>query len=212
MNGLKQVKSLRDRLLLFRSGDYIAVNKPLGIETVAGKEPPRALRSLLEEMKLIKESCPIPIHSLRSDVSGVQLLSLNATAGLQARCMIREGQFWRCKFWAIVSGRIKGRNCEGVINVPMKNGKIVSEGDPSITHWKLLKYSSEERLSLLELEPRTIFPDQIHIHCESVLQCPIVTDHGLHVYKMKACLPDDIEVQAPVLNEFRNKMQSLGWL
>ena len=212
MSGSKSVKYLRDKLLLFRNEDYIAINKPLGIETISGREVPRALRSLLDEMNLVKSSCPVPINSMKKTVSGVQLLSLNVSSGVQARTLMKDGQFWRCKYWGIVSGRIKGRNSEGVVNVPLKDGKISSEGINSITHWKILKYSSEAGLSLLEFEPRTLVDDQILIHCESVLRCPVLLEYGLHLVHVDACLPDNFQIKAPVLNEFKNKMQSLGWL
>lgn len=207
----RTVRALREELLLFRNEDFLAINKPLGIPTVAGREPPRAFRSLLEQMELVKSSCPIPINSMSSNTSGIQLMSLHATAGKHARAMINEGQFWRYKYWGILSGRLRSKTGEGVINVPLKDGKIDSDGEHSITHWKRLKYSSQDQLSLIEFEPRTDFQGQIEVHASEVLKCPLVSEVGLHLIELTAFLPDKLNIQAPIRNELKMKMQSLGW-
>jgi 23S rRNA-/tRNA-specific pseudouridylate synthase len=212
MSGSRSIKKLREQLLLFRNEDYIGINKPLGFETKAGKEVPKPFRDLLEQMELVKSSCPVPINSMGSSVSGVQLMSLHASAGKQARAMMKEGQFWRCRYWGIVDGIIKGRNDRGTINVPVKDGVIHPDGEPSITHWKLLKYSTEERISLIEFEPRTEVPNQIFLHSEANLKTPIIAESGIHLVEVSACLPEALDIKAPVQNEFKLKMQTLGWL
>jgi 23S rRNA-/tRNA-specific pseudouridylate synthase len=211
MSKSRTIRALRDQLLLIRNEDFIAINKPLGIASCAGKEPLKSLKCILEQMELVKSSCPIPINSLPGNVSGIQLMSLHSTAGKHARAMIKEGQFWRSKYWAIVSGKIKSRNCQGIVNVPLRDGKIDSDGDPSITHWKLLKHSSIDGLSLIEFEPRTDVLGQIEIHSAEVLGCHVLPELGLHLAELTAFLPDKLNIHAPVVNEFKLKMQSLGW-
>ncbi len=210
MNKQRAVKLLRDQLVLFRNEDYLAINKPLGIETISGKEPPRSLREILDHLLMIKTSCPIPMNSMGSDASGVQLLSLHASAGRLARTMMKEGPFWRAKYWGILKGSIPGGKTSGIVNVPMKDGKIDSIGEPSITHWKVLKRGDSE--CLVEFEPRTLVPGQITTHCEVVLRSPLVQELGLHLYQLRACLPNNIDIEAPVRDDFKMKMQSVGWL
>ena len=211
----KNIKLLRNEYLLFRNADYIAVNKPVGVETFSGKEAGAALRKLLESMELIDGSvCPVPINSMKANVSGIQLMSVHGSAGKLARSMVKSGHFWRCKYWGIVSGRAIGRPTSGIVNIPLVNGVPSTDGEPSITHWKRLKYTDQrDCLSLMEFEPRTDVADQIGIHCELSLKTPLLPGNSLHLYGIAACLPggEDVEIVAPPRGEFKETMQSLGW-
>lgn len=213
MNRLRNARSLRQDLLLFRNDDYLAINKPWGIETIAGKEIPKPLRMALDQAGLAWDgSAPVPINSMKNSVSGVQLLSRHPAAGKLGRSMMKEGPFWRSKYWGIVSGRIAGKLSAGVVNVPIKDGHIASNGIPSITHWRILKYCDIHKLTLVEYEPRTNVEDQILVHSECVLKAPIITDLGLHLVALTASLPNSMDISAPVRDEFKIKMQSLGWI
>ena len=212
--GSKAVKLMRDQYLLFRNNDFIALNKPAGIETVAGKEPGGALRLIIESMALQSE-CPIPVNSLKADVSGVQLMSLNAPAGKLARSTIKNGKFWRCSYWGIVTGRIPGRVSSSIINIPLRYGVPATDGEPCITHWKVLKFTEGEcGLSLVEFEPRTNVENQINIHCNVSLKTPLAIGHSLHLQSVSACLPggDDVRIVAPPIGDFKNQLESLGLL
>lgn len=212
MNRLKNARSLRHELVLFRNDNYLAINKPLGIETSSGKEMPKSLRAKLDQVGLIGiEVAPVPINSMKESVSGVQLLSRHPAAGKLGRSMMREGPFWRSKYWGIGSGRIAGNSRSGVVNVPIKDGCIASDGIPSITHWRVLKYCDIHKLTLIEYEPRTNVEGQILIHSENVLKTPVVSDLGLHLVSLTVSLPNTIDIFAPVRDEFKIKMQSLGW-
>lgn len=209
----RSIRINRDEYLLFRNPDFIAINKPLGFEATAGKTPSSELRALITEMELANsDDCPVPVHSSSSSTSGVLLLSMHAAAGKLARAMVKEGQFWKCKYWGLLDGRIAGRQSSGVINIPMSAGQVTSDGEPSITHWRLLKYT-DQGVSLVEFEPRTNIQNQIQLHAELVLKAPLLSDTGLHLRQVSASLPtgESTEVVAPVRDRFRDAMVSLGW-
>jgi 23S rRNA-/tRNA-specific pseudouridylate synthase len=212
--GSKAVKLIRNELLLFKNSDYVAINKMSGYETISGKQPNAELQEILRDMELLQETIPIPINSMKTNMSGVQVLSMNHSAGKLARTMVKAGQFWRCKYWGFIDGRIQSGR-ESIINIPIQYGVPCVDGEPSITHWKLIKSDDiNGNISLLEFEPRTSVENQIQLHCELVFRRPLVKDPGLHLYSVSACLPggDNIEIVAPPVGEFKNKMQSLGWI
>ena len=211
--GRKSIGLLRDEFLLYRDSDYMAINKPLGISTIAGRDVGREFRELLKSMELLSGSeSPIPVNSMSESVSGVQLLSLHASAGRIARSMIKSGQFWKCKYWGILSRNIRShKQSSGVINIPLKDGVPDPSGEPSITHWKLVKNNNE--LSLVEFEPRTDIINQIPIHCDISLRAPLLTSVGLHLLSVTASLTGgtNVEIRASVKGELKQQMQILGW-
>ena len=214
----KSVKVLRERVVLFRNSDYLAINKPIGFKCSAGKAPEKKLRGLLESMELVGYgSVPVPITSLPSDVSGVLMMSRNPAAGQLARGLIKSGQFWRCTFWGIVQGRIAQNQLSGVINIPLLNGEPNSMGPPAITHWRLLKYADHktgQEMSLVEFEPRTSVDDQIKLHCALTLKAPLLSVGGLHLHCMHASLPGspNLRLVAPPTGEFLENFKYLGWV
>lgn len=208
----KSIGLLRQQFLIYRDSDYVAVNKPLGYPSSAGKESCKELRNLLRSMELSSGvDYPVPVNSMSESVSGVQLLSLHSGAGRLARSMIKSGQFWKSKYYGIVCGKIGIRQSSGVINIPLIDGVPDPAGEVSITHWKILKRAGE--LSLIEFEPRTETKNQIPIHCELILRAPLLPSTGLHLFSVTAALPGgaNVEISAPVLGEFKQQMQALGW-
>ena len=212
--GSRTVKILRDEFLLFRSSDYIAINKKRGFDTASGKQPQRELQELLMAMELAGDSPPIPVNALKSHMSGVQILSTNPSAGKLARSMVKAGQFWRCKYWGFVDGQVKRRD-NSIINIPIMNGVPSTNGETSITYWKLLKSDDfNKKISLVEFEPRTDIDNQIQIHCELALRTRLMEELGLHLYSISASFPggENVEIIAPPIGEFKDRMRSLGWI
>ena len=209
----RAIKEARARHLLFRNKDYVAINKPMGVSLTGGKEPSGAIREIFSSMGMT-DIHPIPVSTMDARVSGVALFSLHSTAGRLARTMIREGKFWRCKYWGLVGGRVAGGHSSGIVNMPLRDAVPWPDGTASITHWKLLRYAESDRVSLIEFEPRTDVPNQIRIHCDVSLRTPLVDEAGLHLHKVIGCLPggDDIEVVAPAIGEFHDSLEKLGFI
>ena len=226
----KSIKILRDQFLLFRSSDFIAINKPSGFSASAGQTPSDGIQSLLKQMELVKKSMPIPVNSLGAETSGVVLLSLNSANGKLSRQMIKNGAFWKCSYLGIVRGRLPLRMKEGIINIPLKRdgGGLVptTGGETTITHWRLKKYS--DNFSLIEFEPRTDVPGQIRAHTAMSLRCPIANDHvydtsvpegsksiglPLHLHKVEASLPggEYVTIRATPIGVMAEEMTRLGW-
>lgn len=212
----KAQKLERNLFYLFRNEEYLAINKPVGIECIAGKEPGKQLIALMASMELIKagNSIPVPINSLANDVSGVVLMSRNASAGKLARGILKTGQeFWPCKYWGLLSGKVPFRHTNGVINYPLLNGQPNSEGVVAITNWKLLKYANHiplKETSLIEFEPRTNIPNQISIQAGHTLK---MIPHMLHLHQMEASLPngEHVSIVAPPRDDFLKFINDLGW-
>ena len=211
--GGRAIKEARAQYLLFRSKDYVGINKPIGLSLSGGKQPCSSVSKLFDSMGLTGTQ-PIPVTSMEANVSGVALFSLHQSAGKLARTMIREGKFWRCKYWGLVSGRVAGGHTSGIVNVPLENSVPSPDGVPSITHWRVLRYCDNERLTLVEFEPRTSVPNQIQVHCEISLRAPLVNKYGLHLHKVSGCLPggEDLEIVAPPIGEFRESLGKLGFI
>jgi 23S rRNA-/tRNA-specific pseudouridylate synthase len=216
----KLIKAARSEYLLFRNKEYVAINKPIGLLLKAGKEPVSEVRKLFENVGIFGEggSTPIPVTDMDSSMSGVAVFSLNASAGRLARNMLKGGKFWRCHYWGLVEGRIAGGHSEGVISIPLKDGLPDSDGLPSITHWKLLKFhgqrGSSDGISLIRFEPRTCATDQIRIHCEQSLKCRLMEGIGLHLYQVSGCFPggDHTSIVAPPKGLFSDKLAHLGFM
>lgn len=200
------------KLVLFRNADYLAINKPIGIECTSGKEISNDFRSLLNSIG----GSLVPVNSLGADLSGVVLLSRNVSAGRLARGLIKSGHSFQCKYWGILNGRPNGKHCQGIINIPLLGNLPNSNGTTAITHWKLLKYSNYldgKEASLIEFEPRTDVANQIRLHCESSFRLQFVDNNMLHLQQIKTHLPNGEEttIEAPPIGVFEEFMSQLGW-
>lgn len=209
----RAIKEARSQILLFRNKDYVAINKPIGLKLNMGNRPCSSVGKLFKSIGF-SGSLPVPVTSMDPNVSGVALFSLHQSAGRLARTMVKEGKFWKCKYWGLVRGRVAGGQTSGIVNIPLDNSVPSPEGTPSITHWKVLRYSEVERVTLVEFEPRTSVPNQIQIHCDISLRTPLIMDHGLHLHKVSGCLPcgEDMEIVAPAIGGFRQSMEKLGFI
>ena len=210
----RAIKDARSQFLLLRNKDYVAINKPIGLKLISGKQPCANVGKIFDSMGLGSGYQPVPVSSMDAQVSGVAFFSLHPSAGRLARTMIREGKFWRRKYWGLVNGRVAGGHSSGVINIPLDGSVPSANGVPSITHWRLLRYSETERLSLIEFEPRTDVLDQIQLHCKISLRTPLVETTGLHLHKISGCLPggDDVDITAPPVAELRLSLEKLGFI
>jgi len=213
----KLIKATRSEFLIFRNKDYIAINKPPGLDLQAGKQPGGELRRLLTEMGLVQSDVvPVPVSNMDSGTSGVAIFSMHASAGRLARSMVKSGKFARCHYWGLLHGRLTAN--DGIISMPLSDGVPSADGPPSITHWRVLKVHGErargDALSLIEFEPRTAIDNQIRIHCKMCLKVPLVDDFGLHLYQVNGSLPgiEQASIVAPLKGLFKGKLEELGFI
>jgi len=209
----RAIKEARSRYMLFRNNDFVAINKPMGLKLNSGKQTCASVAKIFDSMGMTGHQ-PVPVISMDAHMSGVALFSLHQSAGRLARTMIRGGKFWRCKYWGLVRGRVAGGQTRGVINIPLDGSTPSADGIASITHWKLVRYSESDRVSLIEFEPRTEVPNQILIHCNISLRTPLVEGSGLHLHRVSGCLPggEDIELVAPPIDDMAVSLEKLGFI
>jgi RluA family pseudouridine synthase len=195
--------------VLFETDDYIAVDKPEGVVSVA-----EAGRGGLPE--LIKPHYPgklFPVHRLDRGASGVIVFAKNAAAHRHL-----NGEFDRREvrktYLAVVDGTTSSNH--GQINAPLREfgsgrmGADPKRGKPSSTEWKLA-----ERLdgaTLVRVSPTTGRRHQIRVHLYHIGH-PILGDlrYGdrarqerfprlmLHALSLEFALPsgERVTVEAP---------------
>jgi len=207
--------------VLYESGDYIAVDKPEGVVSVA-----EAGRGGLPELLKGHYAGPLfPVHRLDRGASGVIVFAKNAAAHRHL-----NGEFDRREvrktYLAVIDG-LPASN-RGRINAPLREfgsgrmGVDPKRGKPSSTEWKIA-----ERLdgaALLRVAPSTGRRHQIRVHLYH-LGHPILGDlrYGdkarqekfprlmLHALSLEFTLPsgERVAVEAPAPASFEKVVAAL---
>jgi RluA family pseudouridine synthase len=213
--------SERSIRVLYETDDYIAVDKPEGVVSVA-----EAGRGGLPE--LIRPHYAgklIPVHRLDRGASGVILFAKNAAAHRHL-----NGEFDRREvrktYLAVVDG-VPGPN-RGQINAPIREfgsgrmGVDPKRGKPSTTDWKIA--GRLDGAALLRVSPSTGRRHQIRVHLYHIGH-PILGDlrYGdkgrqekfprlmLHAVSLEFALPsgERVTVEAPPPESFEKVVASL---
>jgi RluA family pseudouridine synthase len=163
---------------LYEDGEFIAVNKPAGINT---QRTPYQLKGTLEywvseyfRKQGSNEQCRV-VHRLDRGTSGVMLFPKHkrAAAWLSARF---HDNLMEKRYWALVSGQPDQSvwTVDGAIGkVGTARYGIMAEGRSAVTDFRLL--ASSEGCSLIEARPQTGRTHQIRVHLEST-GLPIIGD------------------------------------
>ena len=207
--------------ILFESDDYLAVDKPEGVVSVAA--PGQAgLRELLAE------AVPgrlFPVHRLDRAASGVVVLARSADAHRRL-----NGQFDRREVRKAYLAAVDGVPAvsRGSINAPLREfgsgrmGVDPRRGKPSSTAWKVAERFAAA--TLLRVEPATGRRHQIRVHLYHIGH-PILGDlrYGdrarqerfprlmLHALSVDFALPsgDRITIESPLPASFEQVLDSL---
>jgi len=207
--------------VLFENADYLAVDKPEGIVSIA--EAGRG--GLPELLKDVFAGRLYPVHRLDREASGVIVYAKNADAHRQL-----NGQFDRREVRKTYLALVLGATgpASGLINAPIREfgsgrmGVDARRGKPSSTEWKVA-----ERLdgaTLVRVYPATGRRHQIRVHLYHIGH-PILGDlkYGdptiqgryprlmLHAVAIEFALPsgERVTVEAPIPPSFEAVLQSL---
>lgn len=103
-----------------------------------------------------------PVNRLDRDTSGVCIVAKNAYSAKSLQQSLEK------TYYAIVCGRLED---EGTIDLPIGrvDGSIITRevspnGQRAVTHYKALKYSDDEKYTLMEIKLETGRTHQIRVH------------------------------------------------
>lgn len=220
--------------VLFSNAHVIAINKPAGLATQGGSGQRNHIDRLLPALRFEAKERPKLVHRLDKDTSGVLLLARNARAA-DALMKAFAGKTAEKTYWALVTG--VPDLPQGTINLPLakqrrggqeKMAVDKQDGQTAITDYRIVERLAQ-RLSWLELYPRTGRTHQLRAHLEAIGH-PIIGDgkYGgersfpeglnlpkqLHLHARRIVIPDlfgeRIDVTAPLPEHMRQSWETLG--
>lgn len=168
LNLPKDSAKLPEVPVIYEDDNIIVLDKPAGLLSMAKGE--YCPEPTLEDYGLL-------VHRLDRDTSGVVILAKNPETQKFLRKQFQDRKTHKT-YLAIVEGRPKLD--EAIINLPIaRNMKhpttflVDQNGKPSETYYRIL--DSSDRLSLLELKPKTGRTHQLRVHLRH-LGTPILGD------------------------------------
>ena len=191
-------------VILFQDQRFVVLDKPAGLPVHAGPAGGRSVEDWFPLLSRRKDG-PWLAHRLDADTSGCLVVALRRAALLEAQALFASGGV-RKTYWAVVAGVVAGER--GTVNAPLLKVSdrtgwrmvIDAKGQSSVTDWQVLGRS--DRLTWLELRPRTGRTHQIRVHCLR-LGATILGDErygsaggGLHLLARAIHLPVDPAVVA----------------
>ncbi|XP_018431591.1 PREDICTED: RNA pseudouridylate synthase domain-containing protein 3 [Nanorana parkeri] len=179
--------------VVYREGPLVAINKPQGLPISGDAEV--SLVSLLPDLQRLLQIKP-ELHVVKTapkDCSGLVLLSTCHVTTKHLEdfySLSRKAKKPFTTFWAIAlgvpdpaEGNVRGALKEEQIQdirpvVPVKDPSkgSVERREVKETHTVYEVLDSAEGCSLLQLQPLTVFRDQLLVHC-TLKFCPVLGDH-----------------------------------
>jgi 23S rRNA pseudouridine955/2504/2580 synthase len=218
-------------LIVYEDSDMVVLNKPPGIAVQSGTKQTKSLDAL---MTLYFEDCkPRLVHRLDRDTSGVLVMAKTLPMARWITQAFKERTVQKI-YWALVCGVPKKK--EGVVSLALSKkpdpmGEKVrvdqEEGVRATTYYRIIE-TLGNRVSWLELAPKTGRTHQLRVHCAEGLNTPILGDgkyggkdafslgrKSLHLHARALILPlphgKTITFEAPLSKDMEETFQELGF-
>jgi len=185
--------------VVFRDEDIIVLNKGSGLLTVPGRLPEH--KDCLENRVVRVIPSATIVHRLDMATSGIIIMALNKPAHVAISQQFEQRKTQK-KYIARVFGLVQEK--EGSINQPLicdwpnrpKQMIDHDRGKPSLTHYKVISYSTNS--TLVELTPITGRSHQLRVHMLSIGH-PILGDR-LYANKEALAMAPRLNLHAQMLN------------
>jgi len=171
------------RLVLYRDGHVIALNKPPGMPVQGGPGITHHLDGLLDALRFGTADRPRLVHRLDRDTSGVLLLARTPGTAAKLAAAFRTRAVEKT-YWAVTARTPVPH--EGRIDLPLRRiggargerTEVAEPHDPdaarAITDYRTLDHAGQ-KLAWLELKPLTGRTHQLRVHCVAI-GAPILGD------------------------------------
>ncbi len=144
--------------LLYRDGLMLVIDKPAGFAVHRGPNGGESLEDHFDALRFGLPRAPALAHRLDRDTSGCLVLGRHRKALAHLGRLFKNGAIEKT-YWAVVEGHPDPD--EGVIALPLGRLDVTRgwwmkhdpEGQPAVTHWKVLGRGAE--LTWLRLQPVT---------------------------------------------------------
>lgn len=221
------------RTVIYQDEYLIALNKPAGLAVQGGSKTHRHLDGMLDALQFDAPERPRLVHRLDKDTSGLLLLARDRSMA-HALSTLFQGRSIEKVYWALVVG--VPEHDAGTIDAPLaKRGgegreKVEwdDDGQSAETEYRIVDQAAQ-RMSWLELRPRTGRTHQLRAHCKA-MGTPIVGDgkyggrdsfidglpRRLHLHAVALTLPhpatgDRLSLRAPLDEELTKSWKFVGF-
>lgn len=218
-------------LILYEDLEIVVLNKPAGIAVQSGTKQRKSMDAMLEAY--YTDCKPRLVHRLDLDTSGVLAFAKTLPMARWLTQAFKERTVQKL-YWALVCGVPK--KSEGVISLALSKkqdhlGEKVrvskDDGLRATTYYRVIE-SLGNRVTWLELAPKTGRMHQLRVHCAEGLNTPILGDgkYGgkdafplgrktLHLHARSLTLPfphgKTKTFEAPLPKELQETFQELGF-
>ena len=174
----EEIARIKEKII-FEDNDLVALNKPSGIAVQGGSKIKLNIDLILPYLIESNEKLRL-VHRIDKFTSGILILAKTKEASRKITKLFKENKVKK-KYWAIVLGTPKKE--KGNIVLPL-NKKFISGQEKVVVDHDSEKYAETyynikektEKLSLLEIVPKTGRTHQIRVHLQSI-EKPILGDY-----------------------------------
>jgi tRNA pseudouridine32 synthase/23S rRNA pseudouridine746 synthase len=229
--------------VLYRDGLMLVIDKPAGLSVHRGPKGGPSLEDWFDALRYGLPRPPALAHRLDRETSGCLVLGRHRKALAHLSLLFKHRRVGKT-YWAVVEGG--PAEDEGIIDMPLGRldpdfgwwMKPDPQGQPAVSHWKVLGRAADRALSWLALEPVTGRTHQLRVHCAArgfpifgddiygneasqrrarqIKFVPRADAPGLQLHAREIVVPisknkEPVRVTAPVPLHLRERLRLCGW-